>query len=446
MERKRTREPRKAALAVVTLAGFLLLVAAALYAMRSSFAPQAAEAHESQPQPARVEQQAPGAATPPAADGPVPCTGGEAAGYPCDNVELLAHLPLEIFGSRYGNDLWGWSDPETGNDYVLFGVDDGLAFVDITEPSVPVYLGKLPTRTYSNLWHDVKVYDDHAFVVSEASGHGMQIFDLRQLRDVTDPPVTFEETAHYDAFGRAHNIAINPETGYAYAVDTNEGQNCRRGMHIVDVGVPVDPAFAGCYEADGIVHDTQCVVYQGPDPDYQGREVCFNSSVDDLTIVDVTDKESPTRITSQTYDGLALVHQGWLTEDQRYFLSNDEFDEINYGMNTRIYIWDVTGLDAPELTGVYEGPTRSTGHNLTIRGDYVYAAHYTQGVRIYRLADLAQGRLEEVAYLDTYPANDAPGWYHGAWTACPCFDDPGIVAVSTIDNGLFIVRPQLPDG
>src|SRR5690606_20218176 len=90
-------------------------------------------------------------------------------------------------GASGGNDIWGWTDPETEKEYALMGLNNGTAFVDVSDPVNPVYLGKLPTHTQSSLWRDIKVYADHAFVVSEASGHGMQVFDLTRLRGVTSP-------------------------------------------------------------------------------------------------------------------------------------------------------------------------------------------------------------------------------------------------------------------
>ena len=46
----------------------------------------------------------------------------------------------------------------------------------------------------------------------------MQVFDLTKLRNVANPPTTFTEDAHYDGFGNAHNIVINPSQAFAYAV------------------------------------------------------------------------------------------------------------------------------------------------------------------------------------------------------------------------------------
>src|SRR5690554_7849912 len=96
------------------------------------------------------------------------------------------------------NDIWGWTDPLTGREYAPVGLSNGTSFVDVTDPSNPVYLGRLPAHSENSLWRDIKVYADHAFVVSEAWDHGMQIFDLTRLRDVANPPATFTADAHYD--------------------------------------------------------------------------------------------------------------------------------------------------------------------------------------------------------------------------------------------------------
>ncbi len=42
---------------------------------------------------------------------------------------------------------------------------------------------------------------------------------------------------------------------------------------IYDVSDPASPQYVGCNGDDGYVHDAQCVVYTGPDTDYQGGEV-----------------------------------------------------------------------------------------------------------------------------------------------------------------------------
>lgn len=48
--------------------------------------------------------------------------------------------------SDEGNDIWGWTDPENGDEYVIMGLNFGTSFVRITDPQNPVVVGYLPTK------------------------------------------------------------------------------------------------------------------------------------------------------------------------------------------------------------------------------------------------------------------------------------------------------------
>ncbi len=362
--------------------------------------------------------------------------------YPCGNVTLLAHLDLPTMSAEAGNDVWGWTDSVTGKEYALMGLANGTGFVDISDPTTPVYLGKLPTHTVATIWRDIKVYGDYAFIVSEADGHGMQVFDLARLRDVapTQGPVTFTEDAHYGRVGQSHNVAINEETGLAIIVGNRESEGCAGGLHLVDVTTPLNPTFAGCFDADGYTHDVQCVTYHGPDADYTGHEICFASNEDTVTIVDVTDRENTVEISQALYPNPAYTHQGWLTEDQRYFIGNDELDEQRFGNNTRTLIFDVSDLDSPEFLAPHLSDYPSIDHNLYVRGDAIYEANYRIGLRVLDASDVAEGGMEEVAYFDTFPTDNS-NQFGGAWSTYPYFAS-GTVLISDMQRGLFIVRPE----
>lgn len=372
----------------------------------------------------------------------IPCTNGFAGIYPCQNVDLLAFLPVTLFGDDSGNTLWGWVDPDTGQEYVILGLRNGSAFVEISDPINPRYAGKLPTHTGDSHWRDMKVYGNYAYIVADKNGaHGMQIFDMTRLRTLTETtPVTLTADAHYDGFRAAHNIVIDEESGFLYAVGS---ETCSGGLHIVDIRTPSAPVFASCYTGDGYVHDAQCAIYRGPDERYTGRELCFNASAAQLTVVDVSDKAAPVRLSATVYDGLGYVHQGWLTEDQRYLLVNDELDERMFFHNARTYVFDMTDLAEPRLVGYYEASNPAVDHNLYILGTLVYEANYTSGLRILEMGNLARARMREVGHFDTYPGSDAPE-FTGAWSPFPFFPS-GVVAVSTIDRGLFLLRPNVPD-
>lgn len=368
----------------------------------------------------------------------VACVNGFAGSYPCRNVDLLANMPLNTIGGGNGNDIWGWTDPQTGKEYALVGRTNGTAFVDISNPEQPIYLGNLPTQTVSGTWRDIKVYQNHAFIVADVSGHGLQVFNLTRLRNVTNPPLTFTTDAYYNRFGNSHNIAINEETGFAYAVGSN---TCSGGLHMVNIQNPTSPVFAGCVSQDGYTHDTQCVVYRGPDAAFLNREICFSSNEDTVTIVDVTDKANPVQLARKTYNGARYTHQGWLTENQRYFLQDDELDEQQLGVNTRTYIWDMASLINPQHVGTYTAAVAAIDHNLYTRGNYVYEANYRSGLRILDSTNVASGQLTEVAYFDVYPANNNNS-FNGAWSSYPYFGS-GLVIVNGIEQGLFVLRPNL---
>lgn len=373
------------------------------------------------------------------------CVGGVAGGYPCSNVDLLAVLPLSQIGGGNGNDIWGWTDPTTGREYALMGLTNGTAFVDITDPINPVYLGHLPppAGVASSSWRDIKVFADHALIGSEALGSGLQVMDLAQLRSVSAPPVTFVQTAHYTGFSTSHNLVVNEASGYAYAVGTNTG-SCNRGLTFIDVFNPASPQGAGCFSSDGYTHDAQCVNYAGPDADYQGREICFAYNEDTLTIVDVTNKAAPVQVSRTGYANRGYTHQGWLTEDHAYLLMDDELDERNILGVTRTLVWDVRNLDQPVHTSDYFAPTSAIDHNQYIVGTRAYQANYRAGLRILDISAIATGTLSEVGFFDIYPADDAAN-FNGAWSVYPFFPS-GNVIVSGIEQGLFILRPNVNTG
>ena len=368
-----------------------------------------------------------------------PCVNGMAGFYPCDNIDLLSFMPLSQIGGGNGNDIWGWTDPQTDKEYALMGRTSGTSFIDISDPYNPVYLGNLPTQSSNSTWRDIKVYNNHAFIVSEASGHGMQVFDLTQLRNVFNPPTTFSPTAHYNQFGPAHNIVINEDSGFAYVVGArNTGTTCAGGLHMINIQNPTSPTFAGCFSEDGYTHDAQCVIYNGPDNRYKGQEICLNANENTVTIVDVTDKSDPMMVSRTGYAGHGYTHQGWLTEDHRYFLVDDELDEMQNSYNTRTYVWDVSDLESPFLTGFHDGRTQAIDHNLYIVNDKVYQANYRSGLNILRIVDLDQAELEEFGYFDIFPSSNSAS-FNGAWSNYPFFNS-GVIIVSGIEQGLFVLK------
>lgn len=367
-----------------------------------------------------------------------PCENGRAGIYPCNGYDLLGRISLTDFKASEGNDVWGWTDPTTNKEYALMGLDNGTAFVDITDTENLVYLGKLPSATGSSSWRDIKVYENHAYIVSEADNHGMQVFDLTRLRNVTDPPAVFDADGRYTGIGNAHNIVINEATGFAYPVGTARDDAFNGGVHFLDLQDPKNPVSAGGYGEKGYSHDAQVIIYNGPDTDYTGEEIFIGANESQVAIVHITDKENPMEIATFTYANLAYTHQGWFTEDQRYYIFGDELDEVNFGFDSRTLVIDLSDLDNPVLHTTYTGETTAIDHNGYVKGNQYFLANYTAGVRVLNISGIANKSISETGFFDTFPSSNSAG-FDGVWSVYPYFES-GTILVSDINSGLFVIK------
>ena len=384
----------------------------------------------------------------------VECSDGKASQFGCENVNLLSFLPNDAIGADRGvnlNDLWGWTDPQTGKEYALVGRMDGTSFVDVSNPTNPVYLGTLPKPDSSDasVWRDVKVYKNHAYVVADNAGkHGMQVLDLTKLRDYNGSPMTLEADTNYDQIHSAHNVVINTNTGFAYAVGSSGGgKTCGGGLHMINIQDPANPTFAGCFSdpstgrsGTGYTHDAQCVTYHGPDEQYKDNEICIGANETAISIADVTDKENPKALSTASYPDYAYVHQGWLTEDHRYFFQNDELDEISGNVDrTRTLIWDVSDLDDPQFVREFYFDNNSSDHNLYIKGDTMYQSNYVSGLQVVDVSD--PENPVKTGSFDTEPFGKDEAGFAGTWSNYPYFDS-GIVIMTSGSEGLFILKKQ----
>ncbi len=373
----------------------------------------------------------------------VPCINGFAGVYPCNDYDLLLHLDLDFFEASAGNDSWGWTDTITNKEYAIIGLNNGTAFVDISDTDNPVYLGKLATRTVNSSWRDMKVYNNHVFIVSEASNHGMQVFDLTKLRDTNNVPKPFTADAEFTAFGNAHNIVINEDSGYAYIVGSSLFSG---GPAFININDPKNPNLEGGFSEGGYSHDAQVITYNGPDTDYTGQEILIGSNgerngLNEVVVANVTDKKNPIKLSNISYNLDAYTHQGWFTEDHRYFIVGDELDEYDGNVSkTRILIFDMLDLDNPVLLSEYYGPTEAIDHNGYIKGSTFYLANYRAGVRMHDISNIASGKMREIGFFDTFPNNNASS-FNGVWNVYPFFES-GKILVSDIEKGLFIIKKQ----
>ncbi|EEY23125.1 conserved hypothetical protein [Verticillium alfalfae VaMs.102] len=389
--------------------------------------------------------------------------------FKCKNIDLYDFINHSELGSpnsdasfRTGSSAWGWTDPESGREFVTSGMYDGAAFLEVLPEGRLLHLGFLPSYAPTgprSLWKEIRSYKNYMLIGSELEGHGIQIFDMRKAADA---PVRFSNdkdlTGHFADLpvGRSHNVVINEEANYGVAVGAApRNGTCKAGLIFFDLTDPSKPTRLGCNGEDGYVHDAHCLIYRGPHKKYEGRDICYGYNEDTLTIYDVTDKANSKIISITSYEGATYTHQGWVLDvnNQEYLFLDDEIDEEESAGPAAdgypvTYIFDIRDLEHPKQTGLYKAAVRGIDHNQYIRDGLNFQSNYGAGVRVYDVSSVPEDptgdSVCEVAFLDIYPEDDnEPGGgivqYSGTWASYAQFDS-GYIFINTIERGAFLAK------
>ncbi len=360
--------------------------------------------------------------------------GGAAGGFLSSGVQLKSWHPLNTIdaGATSGNDCWGYVSP-SGREYALMCVSNGMAVYEVTDPVNATRIGFIAGP--SSLWRDVKVFGSHAYVVTEG-GAGIQVVSLA---GVDQGQVTLVNTVTTGGGLASHNVAIDEQSGFLYRC--GGGSN---GLRIYDLNAdPANPSFVGAWSTH-YVHDAQIVTYtSGP---FAGKQIAFccaglNGGYGEtgLYIVDVTNKANPVQISRLLYPASRYSHQGWLTEDRRFFLLGDELDEGDTQQLTTTHVVNVEDLLNPAYVGQFQNSTPAITHNCYTHNGLMFQANYRSGMRVFDVSNAgAPSQVAEVAYFDTYPGDDNAN-FNGLWSCYPYFPS-GTVIGSDLERGLFVWR------
>lgn len=302
-----------------------------------------------------------------------------------------------------------------------------------------------------------------AVIGSEAVNHHIQFFDLTKLLSIkpNEKPKTFDSTNDASIFrglptGRTHNVVVNPELQYAVSVGSApRTSRFAAGLVFIDIKDPSQPTLLGFQAEDGYVHDAQCLVYRGPDTRFQGKDVCYGYNEDTLTIYDVTNKANATIISRTSYVGASYTHQGWVLDpnDQRFLLLDDELDERNKaGLAADgfpvTYIWNISDLTKPVLSGHYKTSVKGIDHNQYIANGRSYQSNYGAGLRILDVSSIPRdptgAGVHEIGFFDIYPEDDnAAGGgnvaFVGTWSSYGLYKS-GWILINTIERFAYVVK------
>lgn len=384
------------------------------------------------------------------------CIQGSAGEFPCRNVDFLAQVALNQFSTRpvSASNLWGFVDRNDNREYAVIGLSNGAAVVDLSNPSNPREVVTIPGN--DSPWREVKIFQTFdaganrwrawAYVTTEAPNSGLQVVDLSGLPSTATLATTLSDTgtqhtAYISNIDYATNTALPGAEAFLFIAGSNVAGGAWRAYSLAN---PAQPQLIGTAPPGAqYVHDATSLLITDSRtaqcaPGHDPCEVYVDFNVNTVDLWDVTEKFAPVLLSSTTYSDASYTHSGWPTADQRHIFVHDETEEINRGLFTQIYTMNVDDLRNPFIVASYQGPDTSTDHNGYVKDGFLYVSHYRRGLVVFDASD--PEALREVANFDTFlaPAGNSAGT-DGAWGVYPFFPS-GIVAVSDISNGLFVLR------
>ncbi|MEX1003395.1 MAG: choice-of-anchor B family protein [Crocinitomicaceae bacterium] len=334
------------------------------------------------------------------------------------NMSQLGFLDIPDAHATKGNDVWGYED-EAGNEYAMVGTEDGVSVVDVTDPANPVELSWITGM--NSIWRDIKVYDDYAYVTTEAS-QGLQIIDLSPLPGSSSLPVSTYNGPSGSEWLSAHNLYI--DNGFLYIFGAGRGNG---GVIILDVATdPLNPievgVFDNWYAHDGyVLNDTGYFAHI-----YDGF----------FSIVDLTDKSSPVLLGTASSPDL-YCHNIWTTADGNYAFTTDEIAGGHLGAYN---ISDPANIQF--LDKIRSSPTQSiVPHNTHVLGNYIITSYYTDGVLIHDVTH--PHNMVEVGNFDTSPLSSSNT--SGCWGVYPFLSSGNILATDR-EEGLFVLSVDYVQG
>ncbi|MBC8172484.1 MAG: choice-of-anchor B family protein [Chitinophagales bacterium] len=323
------------------------------------------------------------------------------------NISFLSQLNYPESMSN----LWGWTSPG-GEEYVILGTYYGTRIIDVSNPGTPEELFFIDGTNSS--WREVKTQGDFAYVVTEG-GDGLLCIDLSELPD----DITYNFSDGGIGLSSAHTVNCD-EFGYIHVFGSDFAGG---GDLILNANTdPLDPVYAGevdeWYIHDGFVRgDTLWAanIYEGQ-----------------FSIWDISDKTTPVLLGTQSTPK-NFTHNTALSDDGNYLFTTDETS------NASVACYDVSDPADINLLDEFRSipGSNSIPHNTYVRGDFLVTAWYRDGVVI--TDKLHPELMIKTGYYDTSPVFGGSG-FNGAWGVYPYFPS-GIIAVSDIENGLYLLQP-----
>ena len=331
------------------------------------------------------------------------------------NIDSLSHVDYQQLHSADLNDVWGYED-ELGNEYAIVGTSKGTSIVNVTIPTSPVEVFWLPGT--NSIWRDPCVYDDFAYITTEAQD-GLQIIDLRPLPQSNSLPTAVYSGPVNNPWQSAHTCFID-ENGIAYIFGANRGNG---GAIMLDVKTnPMQPNELGFFD-NWYVHDG-----------FARNDTLYLAHIIDgfFSLIDVSNKSNPILLGTKTTPN-NFTHNIWPSADGKYVYTTDEVSGAYiaaYDISNPSNIIEADKIQSSPGAGIIP-------HNTHVKGDYLITSYYSDGIVIHDVSH--PKNMIKVGSYDTYPGQSTG--FDGCWGVYP-FLPSGTILAADITQGLFILGPN----
>lgn len=348
--------------------------------------------------------------------------------------------------------------------YAVLGTGTGTVFVNYTKAvlergDIQFFPGA------PSIWRECRSYNHpngnaYAYVVTEGPDFsvypgGIQIFKLG------DNGVELVN-AYLGNFNSAHTIFIDTERGLAFVNGArwqgdvpshHQGhEEHLGGLQILDLATdPENPRYLGSYSVS-YTHDSFALGEvdipstrefnsdAGEYVEVPGRRayIVYLADIYEgyIRALNVSDPAKPileSSLHTPLYNQGVSVHNLWASEDKKWLFATEETE------GSSLLVYDIGNPVKPRFVTAYQSELvtdDSIIHNVVIKGKIAYCSWYKDGVRLIDISNPVHPK--EIAFFDSSFRDFGDDPFHGNWSVD--VDDRGLIMISDIEEGLFILR------
>lgn len=338
-------------------------------------------------------------------------------------TQIAKFQPPGVISSSAG--IWGHTDAN-GKEYALFTARNpgGLHIIDISTPATPKQVNFIPS-TGKSIWQEVNGFGKTAYKVSQENSDGLQIIDLSPLDQGQPAKLVASITTHFRV---AHTVFVDTTVAPA-RLFVAYGNTA--GVMIFTLADPHNPVLVRTITGES--HD----MFARGDRLYVSNQSRSTLSIYNIANLATT---APVRIGLIDFNavsvaagepGRGISHNAWPSEDNKYLFTTEE----TRGNTVKAFdLTDFSTTKPPALVGTWIADKTIIAHNVFIKGNLMYVAHYTGGLRVVDVSNPAA--MKEIAF---HRPSTSTELYGGTWGVYPWFKSGNIIHGDDV-QGLFIEK------